>query len=164
MSLPNMSRTVKRFSIPAKLYKLTTTIVNHKPYKTAIEIPIKVVVQPAQKEKINQGKINWSLKYVQVHSLDEIRLNDILDYKNCKYQAIENSDYSEYGYYESIMEEHKTSDVSVVYNMETSEFTICEPLDEDFIDIITNNVIQLINSDNVNGLVDMNIETWTIIK
>ena len=37
MGLPNMSRTVKRFSIPAKLIKVTKTIVNHKPVESEVE-------------------------------------------------------------------------------------------------------------------------------
>lgn len=107
MGLPNMSRTVKRFSVPVKLIKITKTIVNHKPVETEVESTIKAVVQPAQKEKLNQDKINWSLRYVQVHSIDEIAIDDIIEYKGVRYKAFENGDYNDYGYYENIMEEQK---------------------------------------------------------
>lgn len=107
MGLPNMSRTVKRFSVPVKLLKITTSIVNHKPVETETESTIKVVVQPAQKEKLNKDKIDYSLQYVQVHSLDAINIGDVIEYKSIRYKAIEDVNYSDYGYYENIMEEQK---------------------------------------------------------
>lgn len=107
MSLPNMSRTVKRFSVPVKLLKIATSIVNHKPVETETESTIKVVVQPAQKEKLNKDKIDYSLQYIQVHSLDEIVIDDVIEYKSIRYKAFEDANYSDYGYYEIIMEEQK---------------------------------------------------------
>ncbi len=107
MSLPNMSRTVKNFSIPVKLFKVTTTIVQHKPVENYVESSIKCVVQPAQKEKLNKDKIDWSLRYIQVHSIDQILIDDEIEYKGIRYKAFEDGDYSEYGYYENIMEEQK---------------------------------------------------------
>ncbi len=107
MGLPNLSRTVKRFSVPVKLFKITKTIVNHVPQETEVESSIKAVVQPAQKEKLVKDKIDHSLKYVQVHTLTEIVEGDIIEYKGIRYKAFEDADYSDYGYYEIIMEEQK---------------------------------------------------------
>lgn len=102
-----MSRTVKRLSQPIKLFKITTTIVDHKPVEEEVESSIKAVVQPAQKEKLNKDKIDYSLRYVQVHSLEAVLMNDIIEHKNVRYKAFEDADYSDYGYYEIIMEEQK---------------------------------------------------------
>lgn len=102
-----MSRTVKRFSIPAKLIKVTKTIVNHKPVESEVESTFKCVIQPAQKEKLNQDKINWSLRYIRVHSIDELDIDDVIEYKNVIYKVFEKGDYIDYGYYETIMEEQK---------------------------------------------------------
>lgn len=162
--LPNLSQTVKRFSVPTQLMKVSTAIVNHKPYYTGIESNIKVVIQPAQKEKLNIDRINWSLKYIQVHSVDCIYLSDIITHKGILYQAYEDADYSDYGYYEIIMEEYKSNDITVVYNLDNSTFEILNCPDTDFMEVITNNVIQSINNGDIEGLVDMNIDTWTIIK
>lgn len=107
MGLPNLSRTVKRLSQPIKLIKVTTTVVNHKPVEAEVESTIKAVVQPAQKEKLNKDKIDHSLKYVRVHSVDEIVMNDIIEHQGIRYKAFEDADYSDYGYYEIIMEEQK---------------------------------------------------------
>ena len=105
--LPNMSRTVRNFSIPTKLFKVTKTIVNHKPAEALIESSIKTVIQPANKEKLNKDKIDWSLKYVLVHSVDQIIMDDIIEHKGIRYKAFEDADYNDYGYYELVMEEQK---------------------------------------------------------
>ena len=107
MNLPNMASAVKGFSVPVKLLKVATSIVNHKPVEVETESTIKVVIQPAQKEKLNKDKIDFSLQYVQIHSLDAINIGDMIEYKSIMYKAIEDADYSEYGYYEIIMEEQK---------------------------------------------------------
>ena len=107
MGLPNLSRTVKRLSQPIKLFKITTNVVNHKPVETEVESTIRAVVQPAQKEKLNKDKIDYSLKYVQVHSVEAIVMNDVIEHQGIRYKAFEDADYSDYGYYETIMEEQK---------------------------------------------------------
>ena len=105
--LPNLSGTVKRFSQDVKLIRVTTNIVNHQPVETETVINIRAVVQPAQIEKILKDKLDYSLRYVLVHSLDEILINDKLEHKGIIYRAIEDADYNEYGYYTSVLEEVK---------------------------------------------------------
>lgn len=105
--LLNLSKTIKRLSQPVKLIRITTDIVNHKPEETETEINIKAVIQPANKEKINKDKLDWSLKYILVHSTDEIVIGDLIVHKNIRYKSFEDADYSDYGYYESIMEQQK---------------------------------------------------------
>ena len=105
--LPNLSGTVKRFSQDVKLIRVTTSIVNHQPVETETVINIRAVVQPAQREKILKDKLDYSLRYVLVHSLDEILINDKLEHKGIIYRAIECADHSDYGYYEAVMEQQK---------------------------------------------------------
>jgi len=103
----NLSNTIKRLSVPLSLVKVTTTIVNHVPTETEVISNIKAVVQPADKDKINKDKLDYTLKYIQVNNLEEILINDIVEYKGIRYKAFENADYTDYGYYESIMEQIK---------------------------------------------------------
>jgi len=105
--LPNLSQTIFRLSQPIKLIKIVETIVNHRPVETETTTDIRAVIQPADKEKINKDGLDYSLEYIQVHSLDGIQINDIIEYKGKRYRAYENSNYSDYGYYENIMEEIK---------------------------------------------------------
>ena len=105
--LPNLSQTVRRFAQPIKLIKTVETIVNHRPTQTETITDIKAVVQPADAETISKNRLDSSLRFIQVHSLEEILINDIIEYRGLKYKAYENSDYLDYGYFENIMEEIK---------------------------------------------------------
>ena len=119
--LPNLLLTVKRLSQPTQLINVVTTIVNHRPSEVETPFNVKAAIQPAQKNKLNKDKIDWSLKYIMVHSYDqiiiiadvptsvsgEISINDYIVHNGIKYKAFENSDYNDYGFYETIMEEQK---------------------------------------------------------
>ena len=115
--LPNLLQTVKRFSVPTQLIKVSTAIVNHKPVDTETPINIRASIQPAQKDKLNKDKIDWSLKYIQVHSYDqmvsgtlvsgEISINDIIVHHGIRYKSFEGTDYNDFGFYETVMEEQK---------------------------------------------------------
>ena len=105
--LPNLSNTIKRFSQPIKLIRVVKMIENHRPIETETITDIKAVIQPANTNKLNKDKLDYNLRYLQVHSLEEIKLNDMIEYKNVRYRAIENSNYLDYGYFEVIMEEVK---------------------------------------------------------
>jgi len=105
--LPNLSNTVKRFSQDVNLIRVTTTVINHKPVEEETNIAIKAVIQPADKEKLNIDKIDYSLKYILINSTDEMRIKDKLEYKSTKYRIIAVEDFSDYGYYRAIAEEVK---------------------------------------------------------
>lgn len=107
MSLPNLSKTVKRLSQPVSLLRVTKSVVDHRVVESETTISIKAVVQPAQKDKLNKAKLDFNLKYILVHSLQEVKISDIIVHHNIRYKAFENADYSDYGYYEIIMEEEK---------------------------------------------------------
>ena len=105
--LPKPISAIKRFSQPIKLIKVTQTIENHRPVESEVISDIKAVVQIANKSNINKDYLNYGLEYLQVHTLDAIQLNDYIEYKNKRYRVVENSNYSDYGYYESVCEEVK---------------------------------------------------------
>jgi len=115
--LPNLLATVKRLSQPTQLIKVVTTIVDHKPSEAETPINVRAAIQPAQKNKLNKDKIDWSLKYIMVHSYDqmvlgvsvsgEISISDYIVHHGIRYKAFENADYNDYGFYETIMEEQK---------------------------------------------------------
>lgn len=119
--LPDLLETVKSLSQPTQLIKVETTIVNHRPSEVETPLNVRAAIQPAQKNKLNKDKIDWSLKYIMVHSYDqtivigdvptlvsgEISISDYIVHKGIKYKAFENSDYNDYGFYETIMEEQK---------------------------------------------------------
>lgn len=108
MRIPNKSRTVLRFAQDIVLYRVTQSIVNYRPVEV-INLPfmIKAVIKPTQKN-IVKGDMTYSLRYIHIVSLNEIKVNDIIEYKNTKYRC--NSlppDYSDYGFYKADLEEIK---------------------------------------------------------
>lgn len=105
--IPNLANTVLSFAQSCTLIRVQEMIVNYKPVFQETTLIVKATLQPAKKENLNKEKIDWSLKYLQVHSLDLIKIGDIIIHRNIKYKAIENADYNDYGFYESIMEEQK---------------------------------------------------------
>ena len=107
MALPNLSKTVKRLSQSVTLNRITRSVVDHRVVETLTPTPFKAVIQPAQKNKLNKAKLDFSLKYIQVHSLEEVKISDIIVHQSISYKAFENADYNDYGYYEIIMEELK---------------------------------------------------------
>jgi len=94
---------------PAILQRRTQSIVNFKPHVTITETTIQAVIQPADKEKLQKDKYDFSSEILQVHSVSQIQINDILIYKTKKYLAKELNNCVDYGYYEAIFEEQKTS-------------------------------------------------------
>lgn len=108
--IPNMSSVLIAWEIPVTLKRVTQSIVNHRPVETEVDVEIMAVVQPADMEKLNVDTIDYSLKYLQIHTRDiyTVVLNDNLIYDGLKYKAVPGvKDYSLYGYYETIFEQVK---------------------------------------------------------
>ena len=105
--LPKLTSTILRLGQQVKLIRTISEIVNHRPVETETFFTIKAVIQPAQHSKLNKSRLDFNLKYIQVHSIDEIKINDIIEYKNKRYRVFEEANYIDYGYYETILEEIK---------------------------------------------------------
>jgi hypothetical protein len=105
--LPDMSDVLEEFSQSITLKRTTQTVVNFRPVETTVDSIIQAVVQPANKEKINPAIIDWSLKYVLVHTAEIILNNDVILYNGLNYKAVEDGDYQDYGFTEALFEEIK---------------------------------------------------------
>jgi len=105
--LPKLNSVIDKFSQVVTLNRTTEQIINHFPTEVEEALEIKAVIQPADKEKLTLDNINYSLKYIQINALDEIKINDKIKYKNTYYRVISLSDFSDYGYYEGVGEEIK---------------------------------------------------------
>ena len=107
MPLPDMSPTLKRFEQAILLSTVTQTIVNFLPVETEVVTDIFAVVQPAQKEKLNPSIIDWSLRYMLVHSSSTIKIGDFMTHDSIKYKAVDYGPYSDYGFNSVVFEEIK---------------------------------------------------------
>ena len=105
--LPQMGKVLKRFQQPVTIKTVTQTIVDFRPVENETSLTTQAVVQPAQKKKLNPAIVDWSLKYLQVHSKDPVKIGDFFTHSGTDYKAVELGDYSNYEYYETIFEEIK---------------------------------------------------------
>lgn len=111
MRLPNMSRAVSRWSKKIEVLRAVISTVNFEPQETIFAREIIATVQPAQKQRINPDIINWSLRYILVHSKDEMFIGEFVKHDGVVFKVIDNGDYNRYGYTESVCEEVKNCDV-----------------------------------------------------
>jgi len=63
-----------------------------------------VVVQVAEKSKLNSQTINWSLQYLLVHSKDDILMGEFIEFDGADYKVILRGNWNGYGYIEVIAE------------------------------------------------------------
>ena len=68
---------------------------------------IEAMVQVAQKEKLNADQIDWSKKYLLVHSPEQISIGEYIESEGEDYKIIEPGDWQTYGYTEAIAEQTK---------------------------------------------------------
>ena len=105
--IPNMAKTVLRKSIPLIIKRTTITIVKGRPLEEIENIPIMGFLKPLQMQKVVKDEIDYSLEYVHYVGIDEVKINDLINWNNKNYSCYANSDYSTYGFYKADLEEVK---------------------------------------------------------
>lgn len=105
--IPNMAKTVLRKSIPLIIKRTNTTIVKGRPVETTVGIPIMGFLKPLQMQKVVKTEIDYSLEYVHYVGIDEVRIDDFIEWNNKNYKCYANADYSTYGFYKADLEEVK---------------------------------------------------------
>ena len=105
--LPDMSDALADWERSVLHGTVTQSVVDHRVVKTYVDSTIKAVVQPADKERLNIDVVDWSKKYILLHTKVALGMGDKISVDNATYAIISASDYSKYGYYESVGEEIK---------------------------------------------------------
>ena len=105
--IPNMAKTVLRKSIPLVIKRATTTIVKGRTPTTFTDVPIMGFLKPLQMQKVVKEKIDYSLEYVHYVGIDEVKINDLIEWNNKNYRCYANADCSTYGFYKADLEEVK---------------------------------------------------------
>jgi hypothetical protein len=91
------------------LKTVTTTTVDFEPQQTVTPEPIRGVVQVAKPQELNADQVDWSLRYIKVHSKSLINVGQYVEYKGTNYRVITPSNWQDYGYSEVVAEEVKES-------------------------------------------------------
>lgn len=105
--LPDMSDTLGEWALPHTIKAVTETTVDFVRTPIITGRTIDAVVQVADKNKLNTEAIDWSLRYLQVHSAAEIANGEFLEYHGEDYKIIDNGDYQLYGFTEAVAEQTK---------------------------------------------------------
>lgn len=107
MMLPNMSRAVRRWAKKLEVINQVISTIDFEPTETITSRTVHATVQPAQKRRLNPDIINWSLKYVFIHSDPKVELGEFFSHLGIVYKIIDDGDFSRYGFTDALGEEVK---------------------------------------------------------
>jgi len=105
--LPDMSDALTEWEQPVRIKTATTTTIDFKQTTAISESDTRAVIQVADKEKLNPAIIDWSLRYILIHSKSRIVAGQYIEYQGENYKIVTTSNYTDYGYQEVVGEEVK---------------------------------------------------------
>ncbi|WGM03870.1 hypothetical protein [Arsenophonus nasoniae] len=114
MRLPNMARTLRRFSQPLTFITEVISTKDFQPDFAITRKSIEGVISSLPDEAINKDSLDWSLEYFTVHVQPQYAdlLGVYLEYKGKIFKSINRKDYSDYGYVRYVFEEVKDSEIT----------------------------------------------------
>ncbi|MCV0420134.1 MAG: hypothetical protein K5804_17975 [Microbacterium sp.] len=103
-----MSDVLTEWSQSVKLKTVTITTVDFVETKTVVVADILAVVQPADPEKLQVDQIDFSLEYIQIHSVTPMAINQFVEWDGRDFKLVPfRKGYGQYGYTEVVGEETK---------------------------------------------------------
>lgn len=106
--LPDMSDVLTEWSQPVKLKTVTETTLDFVPTRTVTAASIMAVVQPADAEKLQVDQIDYSLEYIQIHSVTPMAIGQYIEWDGRDFKLVPfRKGYGQYGYSECVGEETK---------------------------------------------------------
>lgn len=106
--LPDMSDVLTEWSQPVKLKTVTTTSVDFVESQAVAVADIMAVVQPADPEKLQVDQIDYSLEYIQVHSVSPMAIGQYIEWDGRDFKLVPfRKGYGQYGFVEVVGEETK---------------------------------------------------------
>ena len=111
--LPDMSDTLDEWSLEYTIKTATETTVDFVLTPVITGRVVDAVVQVAQKNKLNNDQIDWSLRYLLVHTMSELANGEFIEYQGEDYKIIDNGDYQLYGFTEAVAEQTKKALLAV---------------------------------------------------
>lgn len=106
--LPDMSDVLTEWSQPIKLKTVSETTVDFVPVVAVTVADIVGVVQPADPEKLQVLQIDFSLEYIQIHSVSAMAIGQYVEWLGRDFKLVPfRKGYVQYGYTEAVGEETK---------------------------------------------------------
>lgn len=104
--LPDMSDVLTEWLQPVKLKTVTTTSVDFVETEVVTVADIMAVVQPADPEKLQVDQIDYSLEYIQIHSVTAMAIGQYVEWDGRDFKLVPfRKGYGQYGYVEVVGEE-----------------------------------------------------------
>lgn len=101
----DMSDALDGLTQPVTYKQITTTTVDFVPTETVTTTTIDAVVQPARLADLNIEQVDYSKRYLQVHSVSPLVINDFIEWQGKDHKIIQLGPYQDYGFYEAVAEE-----------------------------------------------------------
>lgn len=106
--LPDMSDVLTEWSQPVVLKTRTETTIDFVSTVIIAAQGIMAVVQPADPEKLQVEQIDYSLEYIQIHSVSPMAIGQYVEWMGRDYKLVPfRKGYGQYGYTEVVGEETK---------------------------------------------------------
>lgn len=111
--LPDVSDALEEWVSDYTVKTLTRTTVDFEPVDVVTPRTVQAMVQPADPQRLQTlAGLDWSLKYVTVHSLDAVAVGEYIEYRGEDYKLVSTTDWSDYGYYKAIGEQTKRASLT----------------------------------------------------
>lgn len=105
--LPNVSQALDGWTSTHRVKTVARITVDFEPADVVTGRDVEAMVQVADKTKLNAGSIDWSLRYLLVHSPDPVYVGEYIVYNGEDYKIIDDGDYQAYGFVEAVAEQTK---------------------------------------------------------
>mgnify|MGYP001029574841 CR=1 FL=1 len=105
--LPDVSEAIEEWATPHRVKTVTKQTVDFVEQNVVTGRNVDMMVQVAQKEKLSADQIDWSRRYLLIHSLQEINNGELVEYGGEDYKIIDDGDWLAYGYVEAVAEQTK---------------------------------------------------------
>lgn len=97
--LPDVSDVLTEWEQSVILKTVTKTTVDFVETTVVTATPVQMVVQVADKEKLNLDSLNWSKQYKWFHAKFEMEMGQYVEYKGKDFKLVsQGDDYEDYGY------------------------------------------------------------------
>lgn len=108
MSLPNLKRTVLRKAQTVKYKMISQEIINYEAVNVeSAPIDLKATIQAVEKDQIKKDKVDYNLEYISIHTIMELKISDVITYKEKDFRIFWTKNLSEYGFFHAQGEEIK---------------------------------------------------------
>lgn len=106
--LPDMSEVLTEWSQPVVLKTKTEATLDFVPTIVVSATNIMAVVQPADPERLQVDQIDFSLEYIQIHSVSPMAIGQYVEWLGRDFKLVPfRKGYGQYGYTEAVGEETK---------------------------------------------------------